>query len=64
MTEITISNKRLLSDNGETKSYLINVNGTDVRAYESTKTKRFGFNMPDLAKAFNYSTVEEFQASE
>lgn len=64
MIEITISNKRLLSDNGETKSYLINVNGTDVRAYESTKTKRFGFNMPDLSKAFNYSTVEEFQASE
>lgn len=64
MTEITISNKRLISDNGETKNYVVNVNGTDVRAYESTKTKRFGFNMPDLAKAFNYSTVEEFQASE
>lgn len=64
MEQINFSNKRLVSDAGETKTYLINVNGTDVRVYESTKTSRFGFNMKDLAKAFNYETVEEFQSSE
>lgn len=64
MEQINFSNKRLVSDTGETKTYLINVNGTDARVYESTKTNRFGFNMKDLAKAFNYETVEEFQTSE
>lgn len=64
MEQINFSNKRLVSDTGEAKAYLINVNGTDVRVYESTKTNRFGFNMKDLAKAFNYETVEELQASE
>lgn len=64
MEQLNFSNKRLVSDTGETKTYLININGTDVRAYESAKTNRFGFNMKDLAKAFNYQTVEEFQASE
>ncbi len=64
MEQINFSNKRLVSDTGETKTYLININDTDVRVYESTKTSRFGFNMKDLAKAFNYQTVEEFQTSE
>lgn len=64
MEQINFSNKRLVSDNGESKVYLINVNGTDVRAYENVKTTQFGFNMGDLAKAFNYETVNEFQASE
>ncbi|MFT4224264.1 hypothetical protein [Dysgonomonas sp.] len=64
MEQLNFSNKKLVSDTGETKVYLININGASVRVYESTKTSRFGFNMKDLAKAFNYETVEEFQASE
>lgn len=64
MKEIEMTNKRIVSSTPKQDIYLININGSDVRAYQNKIDKRFGFNMIDLAKAFKYETVEELQKSD
>lgn len=64
MTEITISNKRLVSRDDTFNNYMVDINGTPVRAYEKKDGNGFALNMKDLCQTFGYETVDEFKASE
>lgn len=64
MEQIIISNKRFVSSDNEFDHYIVDIDGTDVRAHQKKDGSGFGFSMKDLCKAFNYSTIDELKASE
>ena len=52
-----------VSANEETNTYLLKVDNRDIRMYAKTELVSFQFDMEDLAKSYNYESVDVFQKS-
>lgn len=52
-----------MQSDDNTNFYIVDINGKGVRTHEKKNGEGFGLNMKDLAKAYNYGSIDELKAS-